>query len=133
MSDVSEASGKAPSQPSACAFTWALLLLAGISLTVAWLSQPTSAADAAIAGDWVYRVPINEADEVTLQLLPGIGPSLAANIAAYREAHGPLVSPAQLEEVHRIGPKLRERITPWIDFGDSFKVESPSSNEAERR
>ncbi|MEM7627754.1 MAG: helix-hairpin-helix domain-containing protein [Planctomycetota bacterium] len=66
-----------------------------------------------------YRIDVNRGDADTLQLLPGIGPSIAENVVAWRTEHGPFATPAELENVRMIGPVLRERITPWITFGPS--------------
>jgi competence ComEA-like helix-hairpin-helix protein len=48
---------------------------------------------------------INRADGEALQTLPGIGPALARQIVAYREAHGPFRQPADLLRVPGIGVK----------------------------
>jgi len=55
------------------------------------------------------RININTATAAELDLLPGIGPSLAESIISFREANGPFSSVEQLEEVRGIGPsKLAE-------------------------
>jgi len=46
--------------------------------------------------------------------LPGIGPSLAARIVADRDAHGPFVAPEGLLRVRGIGPKILEKIRPFL-------------------
>ena len=66
--------------------------------------------------DTGYRVRINHDDADTLRLLPGVGPTLARNIVDHRRLHGPFTHPHQLEDVHRIGPSVRQRVTPWIRF-----------------
>ncbi|PIE58359.1 MAG: hypothetical protein CSA33_04000 [Desulfobulbus propionicus] len=53
---------------------------------------------------------INDAGARELMLLPGIGPSLAAKIIAYRQKHGPFSSPKELLSVTGIGPKTLQRI-----------------------
>lgn len=63
-----------------------------------------------------YRINVNQEDAATLQLLPGIGPSIARNIVTQREQGGLFVEPADLQSVHMIGPVLSERISPWIVF-----------------
>lgn len=61
------------------------------------------------------RININTANEVQLQQLPGIGPSLAANIVEYREQHGWFQEVDELLQVSGIGPskldQIAERIT----------------------
>ncbi len=63
-----------------------------------------------------HRIRINHAGASTLDLLPGVGPTLAKNIIAHREARGPIRSARELEAVNRIGPVVREQMTPWIRF-----------------
>ena len=49
------------------------------------------------------RVHINDADASTLELLPGVGPVLAARILAHREQHGSFASVEDLLDVPGIG------------------------------
>jgi competence ComEA-like helix-hairpin-helix protein len=60
------------------------------------------------------RIGVNTASEAELGLLPGIGPALAARIAADREANGPFPSVDDLERVSRIGPVTVEHIRPFV-------------------
>ena len=60
------------------------------------------------------RIEINTATEVQLNALPGIGPALAARIAADRATRGPFESIDDLARVHGIGPKIIERIGPHV-------------------
>lgn len=46
---------------------------------------------------------LNTATAAQLETLPGVGPTLAKRIIAYRTAHGPFTSVAQLREVPGIG------------------------------
>jgi len=68
-----------------------------------------------VAADAVSMVNINAASVLQLQELPGIGPSLAERIVAYRETNGSFKSAEQLIEVKGIGKqkmeKFRDRIT----------------------
>lgn len=72
------------------------------------------------------RVDPNTASWAELAALPGIGEALAKRIVAYREEHQPSApsadrvfrSPADLEPVKGIGPRLIERMTPHLRFGD---------------
>ena len=54
--------------------------------------------------DGAGPIDVNAATAAQLQALPGIGPSLAAAIVAYRSEHGPFGSLDELEEVPGIGP-----------------------------
>jgi competence protein ComEA len=60
-------------------------------------------------------VDINRATAAELETLPGIGPSLAAQIIAYREANGPFASVELLLDVPGIGDAklaaIRELVT----------------------
>lgn len=60
-------------------------------------------------------IDVNRADEAELQRLPGIGPALAARIAAWRVENGGFTSVDELEAVPGIGPAklagLRDLVT----------------------
>lgn len=51
-----------------------------------------------------YPININKADAVLLDELPGVGPSTAQAIVAYRDQNGPYASISGLENVPGIGP-----------------------------
>jgi competence protein ComEA len=61
------------------------------------------------------KVNINSASQQELETLPGIGPSLASKIIAYRQANGPFAAPEDLMKVSGIKEgvysKLRDYIT----------------------
>lgn len=61
------------------------------------------------------RVDINHADAAALQTLPGIGPTLARRIIAYRKAYGLFADARGLLEVDGIGPKRFDKIESWIE------------------
>ncbi|MGB9757785.1 MAG: ComEA family DNA-binding protein [Candidatus Bipolaricaulaceae bacterium] len=58
---------------------------------------------------------LNRATAAELEKLPGIGPTLAARIVAWRETHGPFRTVEDLLAVPGIGPKtlenLRDKVT----------------------
>ena len=60
------------------------------------------------------RVNINTATQAELELLPGIGPSMAKAILDHRRAQGPFRSIADLDKVRGIGPRTLERLAPLI-------------------
>ena len=66
------------------------------------------------AGDGGGRVDLNAASAEELESLPGIGPSLAGAIVAYREANGPFDGVDDLDDVPGIGPKTLENIRPLV-------------------
>ena len=66
------------------------------------------------SGDGGGRVDLNAASAEELESLPGIGPSLAGAIVAYREANGPFDGVDDLDDVPGIGPKTLENIRPLV-------------------
>jgi len=67
------------------------------------------AAGAAGASAGTTIVDLNSATAEQLDTLPGIGPSTAAKIVAYRQQHGAFHSLAELDAISGIGPaKLAE-------------------------
>lgn len=59
-------------------------------------------------------VEINTASAQLLTFVSGLGPQLAANIVAYRDAHGPFRSRAELRRVPRLGPKAFEQAAGFL-------------------
>lgn len=62
----------------------------------------------------VAPVDINGADASALDALPGIGPSLARAIVAYRDLHGPFRAVNDLLDVPGIGPSTLERFRTMV-------------------
>jgi competence ComEA-like helix-hairpin-helix protein len=58
------------------------------------------------------RIDLNQADQEELQRLPGVGPSLASDIVAYREANGPFIMTEDITNVPGIGSV---RYNEWED------------------
>ena len=56
---------------------------------------------------------INAATSEELQLLPGIGPTLAAEILRHRQRYGPFRTIDDLHAVPGVGPKRLEEIRPY--------------------
>ena len=61
-------------------------------------------------GNGAGTVDVNRAGAAELQTLPGIGPSRAANLLAYREVHGPFATLESLAGVPGIGPGIVARM-----------------------
>ncbi len=64
-------------------------------------------------------VNVNTASSAELQTLPGIGPSKAEAIVAYRNENGPFSSLSALDAVPGIGPSTLQNISPLVDFGEA--------------
>ena len=62
-------------------------------------------------------ININTASASELDGLPGIGPTLAGRIVAYRTENGPFVSPEDIINVAGIGPATYERFKDLITVG----------------
>ena len=59
-------------------------------------------------------VDINDADAMTLESLPGVGPATAAAIIEYRSSQGPFVSVDDLEAVPGIGPAKLDAVRDLV-------------------
>lgn len=57
---------------------------------------------------------VNRASASDLELLPRIGPALAARIVESRRTHGPFERPEDLARVRGIGPRTIERLRPFV-------------------
>jgi competence protein ComEA len=62
-------------------------------------------------------ININTASSFELETLPGIGPTTAGKIIAYREQNGPFLSIEDIVNVSGIGPVTFERIKDLITVG----------------
>ena len=62
---------------------------------------------------------INRENAAALQGLPGVGPALARQIVAYREARGPFRRLEELREVPGIGPKRYARLQGWVRVAET--------------
>jgi uncharacterized protein len=59
-------------------------------------------------------VELNTASARLLSFVSGLGPALAKNIVAHRDAHGPFASRAALLKVPRLGPKAFEQAAGFL-------------------
>lgn len=62
-------------------------------------------------------VDVNTADASALETLPGIGPSKAQAIIAWRDANGPFKSLDDLDKVDGIGPSTLANLKDQVSFG----------------
>ncbi len=62
------------------------------------------------------KIPFTEADSVELQIVPGIGKTLAGRIVKFRENLGGLHQKDQLLEVYGLQSEVLDRIFEFFDF-----------------
>ncbi len=67
--------------------------------------------------EYYYSLDINSASWVEWAQLDGIGEKLARRIVADRDERGPFRSPADISRGKGIGPKLLEKIKPFLRGG----------------
>jgi len=60
---------------------------------------------------------INTATVEELEAIPYIGPSMARKISEFRDKHGLIARPEELLEINGVGPRILERIGPYIKCG----------------
>lgn len=63
-----------------------------------------------------HPLPINIVDQEVLEVLPGIGPALAARIVALRKELGSITRAEELLAVRGIGARKLEELRPWLSF-----------------
>lgn len=93
---------KAPAVPAAVKMAW--------DLRTPKTAAPTAAAPKTPAG----KVELNSAGTAELESLPGIGPTLAARIVAYRAGHPPFRAAGDLAAVKGISPRLAADLEPFV-------------------
>lgn len=65
------------------------------------------------------RIDLNRAERHELLQLPGVGPSTADGILAYRNAKGPFLRIDDLRGVRGIGATTLEKLKPWLKVDDA--------------
>ena len=73
--------------------------------------SPSGGAKETVAGGFI---DINTASASELEALPGIGPTYAQRVIAYRQTNGPFSDPADIMRVKGIGPACFNRIKDQI-------------------
>ncbi len=96
-------------------FAGIFLLAIGAIGFLAAAQRPALSAWSPVAG---VRLNVNTATPTELEALPGIGPALALRIVAHREEHGPFAEIANLEDVHRVGPRTVLRLEQFLTATD---------------
>lgn len=77
-------------------------------------SAPPTPAQSAPQAATASLLDLNAAAQQQLEELPGIGPSKAKAIIAYREQHGAFKSVEDLLNVKGIGPKMLEKLAAHV-------------------
>lgn len=97
------------------AVIWGTLRPARRHLAGPWVADPQRVAQARETLD------PNTASLASLQRLPGIGELRAADIVAWRTAHGPrpFAGPADLDAVPNIGPGTVAKMAPYLIWSPS--------------
>jgi competence protein ComEA len=96
-----------------CAVLVSTLLVSAAALAEpAPQSQPCPAA--ASVETAAALVNLNSASEEQLQTLPGVGPSRAKAIVAFRAAHGGFTSVSQLMRIKGFGRAMLQRLRPLV-------------------
>jgi competence ComEA-like helix-hairpin-helix protein len=63
------------------------------------------------------RMDVNKASAEELELLPGVGPSLARRIVAARSEQGPFQRADDLSRVRGVGEKTQRKLAQYLRFG----------------
>lgn len=100
---------------------------------VATGSRLTFAADGTVASTSLSGVTLvtlgipldlNQASAADLEAVPGLGPVLAHRITTFRAEHGPFRDLEGLLQVKGIGPKLLEKIRPYVVIIEKQEISS---------
>lgn len=77
--------------------------------------------------EYYYSLDINTASWVEWSQLDGIGEKLARRIVADRDERGLFRNPDDVNRVRGIGPKLMERIRPFLRGGTEATATEPAT------
>ncbi|MGH7171388.1 MAG: ComEA family DNA-binding protein [Gemmataceae bacterium] len=102
-----------PAQATAALFLLLALILLGWH---AWSAQRGSCRPATLEPDALSSpsLDLNQADHAQLLQLPGVGDNLAQRIEAYRTEHHGFRKVEELRQVPGIGPKMLEKLRPFL-------------------
>jgi competence protein ComEA len=92
------------------------LLLALTAMCGSWITSRNRLVEADKVQRHVARFQVdpNIADLAELECLPGVGDVLGRRIIDRRQSVGPFTEPDDLRSVKGIGPKIMERIRPYL-------------------
>ncbi len=95
--------------------TIALCLACAVMVGVVLLDQRARARESPRELPQASLIDLNSASVAEIELLPEIGPALAARIVESREKDGPFHSAKDLDRVRGIGKGTIERVTPLVE------------------
>jgi competence protein ComEA len=113
VQDAIDAAGGVTENADMALVNLAALLHDGDQVDVPALGAPETVLATPPGGVVIY---INQASAEEIDSLPGIGPSTAVAIVAYREANGPFSSMDDLDQVDGIGPSTLAELEGLISF-----------------
>jgi competence protein ComEA len=99
-----------------------LFLLVVVTGICGLLTGTTNTVNQLSSRELKYLVNLNEASELELRQIPGIGKVLAGRIVEYREKTSVFKSAADLEKILGIGRKKRLDAEPFVYVGDSWEA-----------
>jgi competence protein ComEA len=100
--------------------TWWFARRAGVAAVLCALCAGAIAripASGPSSGPALRTLDVNAAPAEELELLPGVGPSVASAIVADRADRGPFRSVDDLDRVRGIGPGLLAKVRPHVRAG----------------
>ncbi len=74
------------------------------------------------------KVDVNQANLAELDLLPGVGPSLAQRIKVHRDEHGEFENHEDLVAVKGIGDRTLNRMKPFLVAETTFPAQKDQSH-----
>jgi competence protein ComEA len=113
VADAIQAAGGVTKTQAQDSVNLARVLIDGEQIVVgAGLSQINSSG----GGQGTGKVSLNSANQLQLESLPGVGPSLAQRIMEYRSSHGGFRSVEELDDVAGIGSATLNRLRPLVSM-----------------
>jgi competence protein ComEA len=113
VQDAIDAAGGVTENADMARVNLAAILHDGDQVDVPAIGTPETVLATPPGGVVIY---INQASLEEIDSLPGIGPSTAEAIIAYREANGPFTSMEDLDQVDGIGPSTLAELEGLISF-----------------
>lgn len=80
-------------------------------------AAPSSASPGPSASPIARRIDLNIATQTELEMLPGVGPTMALRIIEYRTTRGAFKSVEELDRVKGVGPRMIEQLRGLVQTG----------------